>query len=305
MNAREPDWAYVARSLAKVVAVASVLFLALSVAERVLAMFVDFDDERMARVYGTAAHVVNPDIRLTDGHSDGGGLLETTYTLWGEPRQAGRGEGWAGYGITKNLFGTVRTSSLGDSSSGDLDGAITAVDADLDVDRELAEKARKTLDGLPQTLDAVAVVEFAHVMTTEQLVAFNRRHGLCGGADVAYIYSPSFYDDSSSVPSLNAVVWNRAMTEDRIRTDLTYQCETEPEAALKEFRRWVGLLDEGDDLSAFELDYQSLSGTAKEGVVYGLVVDRWSLAALRKLIDDPEVGTIHLADVAFDLGEIR
>ncbi|MFG1753657.1 hypothetical protein [Streptosporangium sandarakinum] len=304
MNVREPDWAYVARSLLKVLAVTAALFLALSAAERVLTMFIDFDDERMAQVYGTAARVANPDMRLTDGHGDDEGLLETTYTLWGEPRRAGRGEGWAGYEITKNLFGTVRASSLGESS-GSLGGAITSMEADLGVDRELTEKARKTIDGLPQTLDAVAVVEFAHVMTTEQLVAFNRRHGLCGGADVAYIYSPSFYDDSSDDPSLNAVVWNRAMTEDRIRADLTYQCETEPEAALKEFRRWVGLLDEGDDLSDFELNYEWLNGTAKEGVVYGLVADRWKLADLRKLLDDPEVRTIHLTDVAFDLGEIK
>ncbi|MFE3454557.1 hypothetical protein ACFXJ8_37110 [Nonomuraea sp. NPDC059194] len=169
----------------------------------------------------------------------------------------------------------------------------------------MAEKARKSIDGLPQTLEAVAVVEFAGSLTTERLVAFNRRHNICGGADVSYIYSPSYSDDSSEPSSLNAVVWNRDMTKDDIWPDLTYQCVTEPEAALAEFRRWVGLLDEGDDFGAFELYYDWLTWAAEEGVVHGLVVDRWKLADLRKLLDDPEVRTVHLADVAFDLGEIR
>ncbi|TMR98814.1 hypothetical protein [Nonomuraea basaltis] len=303
LHVREPDWAYVARSLAKVLAVTAALFLAFSAADRVVWVFIDSDNERMARVYGTAARVANPDKRLSHGYGAGGGLLEMTYMLWGEPRRAGPGEGGTGYEIVEDLFGTVRASSL-DGPSGSLAGAIDSVEADPGVDGELAEKARKTIDGLPQTLDAVAVVGFAHSMTTERLVAFNRRHRICGGADVSYIYSPSSYDDSTDPASLNAVVWNRDMTEDHIRADLTYQCETEPEAALAEFRRWVGLLDEGDDLGEFELSDWWLAGAAEEGVVHGLVVDRWKLADLRKLLDDPEVRTVRLADVAFDLGEI-
>ncbi|RVX45441.1 hypothetical protein EDD27_8236 [Nonomuraea polychroma] len=303
MNAREPDWAYVARSLVKVMAVTAALLLAFSAVDRVLWVFIDFDDERVAQVYATAARVANPDKRLSHGYGNGGGLLETTYTLWGEPRRAGPRAGATEYEIVENLFGTVRAPSL-DGPSGSLADAIGFVDVDPGVDEVLTEKARKTIDGLPQTLDAVAVVEFADSMTTERLVAFNRRHRTCGGADVSYIYSPSYYDDSSEPASLNAVVWNRGMTEDNIQADLTYQCETEPVAALAEFRRWVGLLDEGDDLGAFELDYGWLAGAAEEGVVHGLVVDRWKLADLRKLLDDPEVRTVRLADVAFDLGEV-
>ncbi|WP_433359176.1 hypothetical protein [Streptosporangium sp. CA-115845] len=300
MNMREPDWAYVARSLVKVLAVTAALFLAFSAVDRVLWLFTDFD-ERTARVYGTAARVANPDKRLFYGYSDAGGLLETTYTLWGEPLRAGPGEGETGYEIVENLFGAVRAPSL-DGPSGSLADAITSVEADPDVDREPTEEARKTIDGLPQTLDAVAVVEFTHPMTTDRLVAFNRRHKLCGGGDVSYIYSPSYYDDSSGDPPLNAVVWNRDMTKEHSWEELNYQCETEPETALTEFRRWVGLLDEGDDLDEFGLSHGWLSGAAEEGVVYGLVVDNWKLADLRRLLDDPEVQTVHLAGVAFDLG---
>lgn len=298
MNAREPDWAHVARSLVKVLAVTAALFLAFSAVDRVLWVFVDFGDERMAQVYGTAARVANPDKRLPHGYHDGGGLLEPTYTLWGEPRRAGPSGGGTEYEIAENLFGNVRAPSLG-APSGSVADAIGYVDADPGVDEALRLKARKAIDALPQTLDAVAVVDFADPMTAERLVAFNRKHRICGGADVSYIYQPSFYDDSSDPASLNAVVWNRDMIEDPSRAELKYQCETEPEAALREFRRWVGLLDEGDDLEEFELDHGWLAGAAQEGVVYGLVVDRWKLADLRKLLDDPEVETVHLADVAF------
>ncbi|MEW1836341.1 hypothetical protein AB0392_00095 [Nonomuraea angiospora] len=298
MNVREPDWAYVAWSLVKVLAVTAALYLAFSAADRVLWVFVD-DDERMALVYGTAARVANPDKRLPYGYGDAGWLLKTTYTLQGEPRRAGPSEGWREYEIVPSLFGTVRAPSL-DGPSGSLGGAVSSVVPDTVVD---SGDVRQTIDGLPQTLKAVAVVEFAQPMTSERLVAFNRRHKLCGGADVSYIYAPYYYDDSSSETALNAVVWNRDMTEAYIREDFAYQCETEPEAALAGFRKWVGRLDEGDDLSAFMLDYAWLSGAAKEGLVYGLVVDRWKLADLRKLLDDSEVGTVRLADVAFDLGE--
>ncbi|MEV7007943.1 hypothetical protein [Streptosporangium sp. NPDC051022] len=304
LNVREPDWSYVGRSLLKVLVVTAALFLAFSAVDRVLWIFIDSDDERMARVYGTAARVANPDKRLPYGYGHVGELLETTYVLLGEPRRAGDADS-TGYEITENLFGTVQAPSLGGPVGG-LSDAIDSLETGPGVNEELTEKARKTLDGLPQTLDAVAVVEFTQAMTAERLVAFNRRNKLCGGADVSYIYSPApHYDDSSDDPPVNAVVWNRDMTEEGPWEDFTYQCETEPEAALKEFRRWVGLLDEGDDLSAFELDYRWLAGTAEEGVVHGLVVDRWKLADLRKLLDDPEVRTVHLADVAFDIDGTR
>ncbi|MFF5115000.1 hypothetical protein [Streptosporangium sp. NPDC000509] len=298
MNAREPDWAYVARSLLKVLAVATALFLALSAVDRVLWLF-DFD-ERSVLVYGTAAQIANPDKRLSYGHGDGGGLLETTYTLRGEPRRAGPSGDETEYKITKDLFGSVRAPFL-DEPSGSLFAAIDSVSWEPDVGRQATEKAKKTIDGLPQTLEAVAVVEFAHSMTAEQLVAFNRRQKTCAEGGVSYIYATSFFDDSSDPPSMNAVVWDRYMVMEDSRDRLPYHCETEPEASLVQFRRWVGLLEEGDDLEEFELSRDWLVGAAEEGVAYGLVLDGWKLADLRNLLDNPEILTIELVDVAFDL----
>ncbi|MFF4616465.1 hypothetical protein [Nonomuraea jabiensis] len=301
MNVREPDWAYVALSLAKVLAVTAALYLAFSATDRVLWLFVDYDDERTALVYGTAARVANPDKRLVDGHGDAGWLLNTTYTLKGEPRGAGASEGWKEYEIVPSLFGAVRAPSLA-GPSGSFSYAISVLEADPEI---VPADVRKSIDALPQTLDAVAVavVQFVQPMTSERLIAFNRTHKICGGRDVSYVYAPPWfeYDDSSNDPPLNAVVWNRDMTEGLIQGELNYQCEAEPEPALAEFRKWVGQLDEGDDLSAFMLDYRWLDRAAGEGLVHGLVVDRWKLADVRKLLDDPEVRTVRLADVAFDI----
>ncbi|MFI6322266.1 hypothetical protein ACIBG8_32350 [Nonomuraea sp. NPDC050556] len=294
IHGREPDWSYVARSVVKVLTVTAALLLTLTVGERALEVFVDVGD-RTAQVYGTAARIANPDKRLSHGYTHSGRLPVTTFTMRGEPRRAGPSDGTTEYKIVEGLFGTVQAPLL-DGPSGSLADAIDSVEA-----KPGDGRARATLDGLPPTLVGVGVVEFAHKMTTEQLVAFGRRHKICGGDDVAYIYEPSFYDDSSDPSSLNAIVWNRDMTREDDWAEFAYQCETEPERALAEFRRWVGLLDENDDLEEFELAYGSLKGAADEGVTYGLVFDRWKLADLRKLLDDPDVGTIHLADVAFDL----
>ncbi|MDX3105860.1 hypothetical protein [Nonomuraea angiospora] len=298
MNVREPDWAYVARSLVKVLAVTAALYLAFGTIDRILWLFVDYDDERTALVYGTAARVANPDKRLWEGHGDAGWLLNTTYTLEGEPRRAGHSEGKEEYEIVPNWFGTVRAPSL-NGPSGSFSYAITVLETRPDV---VKKDVRKTIDALPQALDAVAVVQFEQPMTSEQLIAFNLRHKICGGRDVSYVYAPSRneYDDSSNDPPLNAVVWNRDMTEDLIQGELTYRCEAEPETALAEFRKWVGQVEKWDDLSAFMLDYRWLNWAAEDGLVHGLVIDRWKLADLRKLLDDSEVRTIRLADVAFN-----
>ncbi|MGW3351566.1 hypothetical protein ACWDA3_50420 [Nonomuraea rubra] len=300
LNPREPDWSQVARGLGKVLAVTVVLYLALGAADRVLWLFLPSGGQRVGTVHATAARVANPDKRLSGGYDSGETLLQSAYTIWGEPRLAGPSEPEE-YEIVESLFGTIQAPNLG-GPSGTLGAAISAVEPGRR-DAEEKETARKTIDGLPQTLVATAVVEFTRPMTTEQLIAFNRRHLLRGGADVSYIYSPGTpYDDSDPNPPLNAVVWNRDMIRENTWSDFAYQHETEPEPALREFRNWVGLLDEGDDLGEFGLSYQWLARTAEEGAVYGLVMDRWKLADLRALLPDEDVKTIRLADVTFDLG---
>ncbi|MFD0468107.1 hypothetical protein ACFQ0B_07155 [Nonomuraea thailandensis] len=110
LNPREPDWAHVARSLGKVLAVTVVLHLALGAADRVLWLFLPSGGERVATVHGTAARVANPDKRLSGGSDSGETLWQSAYAMWGEPRLAGRSEPER-YEIVESLFGTVRAPS--------------------------------------------------------------------------------------------------------------------------------------------------------------------------------------------------
>ncbi|NRQ31512.1 hypothetical protein HII36_06605 [Nonomuraea sp. NN258] len=286
----EPDWAGVARSLLKVLAVTAALLLAGEALDRALWLF--GDDRRMVEVYGTAARVANPHERLSNGYGGSGGLLATAHRMWGEPRLAGPGGGERDHEIVLDVFGNLRAPSLGGPTGGVADA--------LAMGHAPADQVKKVIDGLPQTLVAVAVVEFETPLTTERLVAFNAEHRICGGADVSYVYDVPFADDSSDPSSYNAIVWNRGMVLDYWEK-VDHECAAEPRAALAEFRDWVGLLDEDDDLSAFGLYYGPLKQAAEHNEVHGLLVDRWRLADLRKLLDAPEVRTVHLADVAFDV----
>ncbi|GAA3039135.1 hypothetical protein [Streptosporangium longisporum] len=264
MDVREPDWAYVGRSLVKVLAVSAALFMALNMAGGFLRTYVDFGQWRAAGIRATADRVANPERRLD---------------TWPTSSRLTHAIDWIG--LTSH------------------------VDAKVMGDQQAKEEARTTIGRLPRTLDALAVVHFAHPMTTERLIAFNRRHELCGGVDVSYVYALGYHDDSGSDPPTNRVVWNRDMADEHTVIPPQYQCETEPQIALAAFRRWVEALDEDDDLSEFDLYDWWLAGAAYEGVVHRLVLDRWKLADLRPLLDDPEVRTIRLADVAFDLGDVR
>ncbi|GAA3142791.1 hypothetical protein GCM10010466_37190 [Planomonospora alba] len=302
MEPREIDWLHAVRSLAKVVGVSVLLFLALNVAERLVVLHVDLDGERTARVYGTAAQVVNPDKRFHGADLDEG-LIRTVYTLRGEPRTAAPARGETAYTVTESLPG-VEAPGLAEPERSALTEAVRAVEGEGGSGspkdkQELGE----ALDRLPPALTAVAVVEFAWPLTAEKLVALNRRHGLCGDESVSYVYSRHHYDDSDTVPLSNAVVWNRDMAWVLPWDEpAEYRCETEPEAALAAFRTWTGLLREGDDLAVFGLTRDELVDAAREGVAYGFVADRWRLADLRKLLDDPDVRTVRVADLAFGLG---
>ncbi|MBB5961339.1 hypothetical protein [Planomonospora venezuelensis] len=288
------------------------MLLGFRATEGVLAVFGDLG-ERTAAVYGTAAGIVNPDKRLRD-HDLDAGLLSTTYTMRWEPRRAVSGGGTSSYDVTENLFGAVHAPALGYPERSDLIDAVRSVSGHRDdaADAELKQDAREVFDRLPPALDAVAVVEFARPMTAERLTDLYRKYGLCGGEGVSYIYSLYHHDDSGGDPPENAVVWDRypgyrdmrRPAPERAETpqDVARRCGTGPEAALASFRDWVGVLDEDDDLAEFGLDHGALRLAADEGVAYGLVADRWKAADLGRLLGDPDVRTVRVTDVAFDLG---
>ncbi|GAB3907824.1 hypothetical protein [Microbispora bryophytorum] len=90
-------------------------------------------------------------------------------------------------------------------------------------------------------------------------------------------------------------MWDRALMpgadDEPIKSDLA------------NFRRWVGILKDYDDdnLHDFDLSLARLRKAADDGLVYAYVDSLVTIGELRKIIDDPLVRTVRVADVAYDL----
>nr|WP_235854691.1 hypothetical protein [Nonomuraea aridisoli] len=72
---------------------------------------------------------------------------------------------------------------------------------------------------------------------------------------------------------------------------------------LGNFREWAGLLRDHDDanLRRFDLSLDRLRTAARDGLAYAYVADLVAIEKLRRILEDPRVRTVRLADVAFDL----
>ncbi|MFB9894681.1 hypothetical protein [Planobispora takensis] len=303
----EPDWLLVIRSLARVVVLSVSLFMFGAVA---LSMIADSRrpeqaGERFAAVMDTAVQIANPDYDF-HGFSNDGDDGSDRLRLTGEPLAAGDGitEDIHGpgvtYEVTRDASGTVDAGSalsIGDSA---LDQSLMTL-GERDQSREKAlRQARKRLDALPAAMNAVALVEFERPLTAAQLVGFTRRHERCGMT--TYVYRPFGHGNGLDVE--NAVSWNVGMNPFPEADGLSHECEKEPEAALASFRSWVAALRPEDEagLRQLALTRAGLAEAAGKGVAHAFVAESWMLADLRALLDDPQVRTVRVTDVAFNLG---
>lgn len=81
----------------------------------------------------------------------------------------------------------------------------------------------------------------------------------------------------------------------------------EPDEAIRldlaSFRRWVGILRNHDDdnLRDFDLSLARLRKAADDGLAYAYVDSLATIGKLRKIIEDPLVRTVRVADVTYDL----
>ncbi|WP_433252236.1 hypothetical protein ACQPYK_07435 [Streptosporangium sp. CA-135522] len=84
-------------------------------------------------------------------------------------------------------------------------------------------------------------------------------------------------------------------------------CSDSPPETLEGLRGWVGVLREHDEpnLRRFGLDLARLRKAAGEGRAYAYVDSLATISSLRKLIEDPQVATVRMADIAFDLERPR
>jgi len=74
--------------------------------------------------------------------------------------------------------------------------------------------------------------------------------------------------------------------------------------SLTQFKRWAHLLHDGDDGNLGRLGLPSseqIKRVASHARIYGFLVEKTSLKTLRKLLADPQVRSVNVADVAFRL----
>ncbi|MDR8408488.1 hypothetical protein MTP10_07030 [Nonomuraea sp. 3-1Str] len=250
-------------------------------------------ERRMTDVLATAFKIYNPAYAIDVQDCCQTTPLSMSFTVGARQRRAAGGfEGGATgfYTITQDFFGRVGRLPLGNYANTRLTTSL----ADVGTDLQRKEDVRRVLARLPEALNAMAVVEFAEPLTPAEFAKFGQG---CGG--------PAVYERRpGSVP----ITWTNT-TYDRAYPDLELgpPCGKEPEQNLEIFRRWVGMLRDYDEanLRRFDLSLARLRKAAKDGLVYAYVDDLASVGDLRKLLDDPRVRTIRLADVAFDLDRAR
>ncbi|MFG1963796.1 hypothetical protein [Nonomuraea sp. NPDC049028] len=254
---------------------------------------------RMTDVLGTAFKIYNPGYDIEVRETGATTPLSMSFTVSVNPVRA-TGGFVAGYGgaehiITQDFFGHVGRLPLGNGANTTLSRAL----ANVSTGSQRKDDSRKVLARLPERLNALAVIEFAKPLTADELSAFTARYR--GSVDkVVYERRPS------SIP----ITWGGMTTWDRApMPELTTKKDHQilPDEAIKmdlaNFRRWVGILKDYDDdnLHDFDLSLARLRKAANDGLAYAYVDSLATIGELRKIIEDPLVQTIRLADVTYDL----
>ncbi|MFC4011571.1 hypothetical protein ACFOY2_30375 [Nonomuraea purpurea] len=250
-------------------------------------------EQRMAAVLGTAFKMYSPAYRVSLGT-----CCQTTPTsmfmeVTAAPLRPVGAEWPVGanrYTIEQNLFGRVGHLPLGSTANTRLSQSL------YDVGTSLARKdaVRKVLARLPGDLTALAVVEFAEPLPEAELKAFITTHNTCVER-VSYERRPG----SLSI-TWGSDFWSDGLSPDQARKMMEMDgCH----GGLPEFRAWVGQLRDHDEanLRSFTLSLDRLRKAAGDGLAYAYVDQLSSVEKLRKVLEDPRVRTIRLADVAFNL----
>lgn len=250
-------------------------------------------EQRMRDVLGTALQVANPGYRIQVGEAAASPLSLSLEVGISPVRASGGFSAGAAFAdrkdeITQDFFGRVRRTPLGHGT----DTSLTYALYNVGTGNDPKDRMRSVLARLPETMRALAVVEFARPMTSAELVAFARQYGECPGI---VIYEKR--------PRATPITWQSRMTFGSSDQPEGGMCGDSPPKTLESFQSWVGMLREHDErnLRKFGLDLGRLRKAAAEGRAYGYVDELSRVGVLRKVIQDPRVTTVRVADLAFDL----
>ncbi|GIH63231.1 hypothetical protein [Microbispora siamensis] len=279
----------VARTAITVLAALLILVLAATVGSGVVQRRGD-REQRMTDVLGTAFKIYNPAYDIEIRERGATTPLSMSFTVAARPMRAVGGfvEGYGGveHVVTQDFFGHVGRLPLGNYAGTTLSMALMNVGTG----NQPKEDSRKVLARLPEGLNALAVVEFAKPLTTDELVAFTATYK--SHADkVVFERRPRSIPITWGGPTM----WDRAPMPGEPDEPIT--------SDLANFRRWVGILKDYDDdnLHDFDLSLARLRKAANDGLAYAYVDPFTTIGELRKIIEDPLVRTVRVADVTYDL----
>ncbi|MEU9884315.1 hypothetical protein [Sphaerisporangium sp. NPDC051011] len=249
--------------------------------------------QRMNDVLGTALQIAYPayEIRLDETVAS---PVSLSIQVGMRPLRAYGGfSTGAGFGevkgeLSQDFFGRVRRSPLGYYTETPLTYALY----DVRTGNQPKEQMRKVLARLPETMRALAVVEFSAPLTDAELRAFGGQHRACPDLVV--------YENR---PRSTPITWGGPHMSPSTSQLHSGKCSDQTTPELANFRAWVATLRDHDDpnLRKLGLTLDRLRAAATEGKAYAYVDQLADVATLRKIIEDPRVATVRVADLAYDL----
>ncbi|WP_157570533.1 hypothetical protein [Microtetraspora malaysiensis] len=248
-------------------------------------------EDRMVDVIDTALRVANPGYYISGGICCDTTAFSLSFTVRLAPLRAGGDasnyfSGGAVFTVSQNQFGRVEWPPPGFIKETPLFTALDSVGTDAPPSKA---DTKRILDRLPESMSALAVVDFAKPLGESEFSAFVERHA-------AVLPETAIYDGRIGGTPIS---W-RLATGELAPGEL-------PRNGLAGFRRWVGDLRDHDaaNLDKFGLGLKLLRKSAADGMAYAYITQTARVSDLRALIDDPQVRAIRVADVAYDLTSLN
>ena len=275
--------------------------------------------DRQTQVIGRGFVVAHPGY----GGGSGGGccnrsLTRSTLLLTLTPRTAGDLRPEVNVELVTGLRGRLVRSELPELPSNPVERALQALRGPTKA------ATRSVLGRLPPALRATAIVELRTPLRNEAWERFLVRHGrelAAGYLDVPPIFLEPVYrpraDDAApgwvlplSWPephSFPMVAPEGETTGETTREGIVFArtLGDADDESLREFAAWAQTLEQEDERDLRMLGLPSLRtirNVARDPRVHGFVLERAPLAEVRAYLDDPQVRSVKVVDVAFDLG---
>ncbi len=176
--------------------------------------------------------------------------------------------------IQQSFWGNLEWDSLPPPTS-------FAIDRAVEYGRPTRRGTERLLSSLPAPTLATAVVEFVEGFEQERLDQFADRNLFAAFEQPIFVQSLyGVMDRGRQLP----LAWERPR--------------------INQFQRWAGKLRDSDDGSLQTIGLPSaeeIGGVAQEGRAYGILIEDVTADRLRRLLEDPDVRSVNVFRVGFDL----